>query len=150
MIAEAVIKWGIYRVLMGLLPIALGFAFIILDSNTAQSFVILFSGGQLFLIGTAISIGAIGELISTPKKHPHMRIICSGICLLGGIVAACIYGWNISRISRGEDIDGVRVMIISAFLYITNVIAALTCILIAESAKITAGAVKPSTSKGAT
>lgn len=133
---EALTKWFTYRVALGLVPIVLSFLSLALnDPALAKNLALVLSGGPLLLVGGALCGGALGELLSTPKRHPITRLICSGTCLLVYVVGAAFYATIAAKVQAKQALDSDFIVWVSAILYVIGVAAALGCVIIAENAK---------------
>jgi hypothetical protein len=105
------------------------------DPSRPRDFLALISGGQLLLVGGALCGGAIAELLATPKKHPLARQVCAGTSTFLVACGAGAYALLVERIRKGETIDNASVAYVSITIYLVGFISALSCIVIAESAK---------------
>lgn len=133
---EALIKWFGFRVILGLLPIGGSFLMVGMFSTPNYSnFVDLLSAGQLVLVGGALSAGAIGELLGAPKHLSKRRMAFGFACVVSFGISAIAYGGFAAGKVLGKPIDQSTIISHSVGFYVISLVAALACMLVAESAK---------------
>ena len=141
--SENLTRWVGFRIVLGLVPIA------------ANALRLLFSGqaglidaehlvghGELLLLVSAVRAGAIGELISAPKRFPELRIAAGCVCVVVMIISAIGFAFVAEKIGTSTKYQANVVATSSLVIYIVGLVASFVSVVIAEYGKKN-GAVKP-------
>jgi hypothetical protein len=134
--SETIVKWLTFRVALGIVPLVLGLGILLVVAPAGEAvFVRLLSGGQLLLVGGALCGGSIGELLSTPLRHPVARLFCGGVSLLVFVCSAGLYTAVATASQFKYPVDDCFIAWGSVGFYALAIVSALTCVIIAENAK---------------
>jgi hypothetical protein len=130
-LAEKVIRWLLFSVLIALLP--LGFnAISLFTRGISVDLVNLVSRGELLLISTAICAAAVGELVPTGPALRISKIIVVGSTVII-LIAASYYFADISAGYRlGEKMDFNVIRDISLIAFISSVVSGALCVILGE------------------
>lgn len=130
-----IIKWLIFSVLVGLLPLFL---------NTLQTLIrgdrvileTLLVRGDLLLIGNAITAGAIGELFARKNNHEEwveiIKTICGGLSVIIIIINSFWFSQIEFYTSSEQTFDESFVALASPIFFIANLVTSLGCVISSE------------------
>lgn len=127
---EALIRWLIFSVLLGLLPIAASLLRL-LTRGDAPSVASLIAHGELLLPTASISAAAIGELLGSEGRRRTLGLISGGVATLV-LMLSCFYYAEVTGAVPGvRPLDSTIVSGISFSFYLCAVVAGAACRIIA-------------------
>lgn len=131
--AERVVRWFVFSVVLALLPLAFRFAWQSTSSNTPTVANIL-SQGELLLVSAAIAAAAVGELVARGRQSPIMQILACGGCI-GSVLFSSLYYAVVSTHHSQTPIFESTVSSISFWMFGLTVVSSAGCISLAETEK---------------
>jgi len=116
-IREALVRWMIFTVAFGVLPVAFN-ALTAITRGDQVAYVNLVANGELLLISAAISAAAAGELsTATERTLPATRSLLIGMSLLVVCVASLWFADIASAVRSHEPVDRDAIMVGSTVVF---------------------------------
>jgi hypothetical protein len=131
-VVEKLTIWGIFGVVVSLLPFAFGLLQSV-GSKGPFSYSQILGGGQLLLVAVALSAGAFGDLIvvDVPPIQRMPKVFAIGSCVIEILVSSYWFGIITESASVGTPRNPTVVSILSAPVFIWALLSSGSCVLIA-------------------
>jgi drug/metabolite transporter (DMT)-like permease len=123
---EKLIRWLIFNVLVGLVPIVISYLGLRLDPHPPALHV-LTSRGELLLISTAIASAAVGELIPGGRDKATQKLLAGGCCILLVLVSSLFF----ATIQARQHPDVLRIFTMSLWLFGGTLLASFSAVYLA-------------------
>lgn len=126
-VAEKVVRWIIFSVLLGLVPlIARGFT--IYPESSISIWLLLSPHGEILLISSILCAAASGELLVTTRSFPITKIFFGGSALALLLFATLYFGHNFTIEQSALKSGPEDIALISWCVYATAVFLSTLCI----------------------
>lgn len=126
--AEKLVRWFIFSVLIALLPIVFAYWHIATDGKH-PNWASIVAHGELMLVSVALAADAIGELIGRGAAKPLKKILAGGGCTIT-VISASFY---FADVSSKPPVDLELVLRTSLGIFLLTVIASASCKALAEA-----------------
>lgn len=123
---EKLIRWWLFSVLVGLVPLVISYRGSLLDSNSLPLHMIT-SRGELLLISTAIASAAVGGLIPGGGGKAMQKLLAGGGCMLLVLLASLFF----AAVQARQAPDAERVFAISTWIFAGTLTASFTAVSLA-------------------
>lgn len=128
--AEKIIKWLIFSVVLALLPFA--FNYLRLSSRSIDpTFINIFGNGELLLVAAGIAAAAVGDLIGSGSGHKIAKLFAGG----GSVVVLCLASLHfadVASLKNSPTFDADVVVVSSMWFFIFAIISGAGCISLGE------------------
>ena len=136
---HAIQRWFLYRVMIGLAPIAIK-ALVFTFYQVRFGPVDLVVGPELLLMICALCAGAIGELNASDVLYPKRRQLAAWGCIATVLMAALTYGLHMS-VPFGAPQTSIRnnanfVAGFNVFIFTVGLVSAFGSVVLVELAKL--------------
>lgn len=123
---EKLIRWSIFSVLVGLVPLAISYLGLRLDSNPPEIYM-LTSRGELLLISTSLASAAVGELIAGGRSKAPQKLLAGGSCMLLVLLSSLFF----AAIQARQHPDAARIFTTSVWLFGSTLLASFSAVYLA-------------------
>ncbi len=123
---DALIRWVIFGLGLGLVPVA--FAYIaraLADVKLAHPI----GQGDLFLLSAIVAFSGLGSLFGRGKRGSRLALAVGGIAMIDGLMGALLY----ASVSNATHSHGGVVLWVSVVMYAVSAVSGGACVVLAEA-----------------
>jgi hypothetical protein len=123
---EKLIRWFIFSVAVGLVPLVISYLGVRLDSKP-PAIHMLTARGEMLLISTTISSAAVGELIAGGRHKAAQKLLAGGSCMLLVLLSSLFF----AAVQARQHPDPVRIFTTSTWLFGGTLLASFSAVYLA-------------------
>jgi hypothetical protein len=132
--AGLITKWAFFGVILALIPLISGVLMVRTQGPLKEPLMqLVCSRGELILVCAGIAGAAIGDLIGAGNKLLVPKLVAGGSCVLMMILGAIWYGVIVADIAANRPVDASFVTGGSLPIFIITLLAAGSCVVLAEA-----------------
>lgn len=129
-VIEKLVRWLIFSVTVALLPIMFNYLLLLTNGQT-PTVTMIFYRGDILLISSTISAGAIGELIGSSDKLKIAKYIVGGLCVILLFLTSAWFA-SLTSLVNSATFDPEFTANNSIILFIATVMSSASCIILSE------------------
>jgi len=130
-VTEKILRWLVFGAVVSVLPLGYAYGDLLLRLQEA-SLAKVISNGELLVVVWVLCASALGELFGSGDKYPIPKIIAGGLVLILIIASALFFSSITEARAANISIDEHFVVVGSAWLFFSSLIACLICLACSE------------------